>query len=385
MNILIAPNAFKNSLPATEVADAIYKGFSQSTLNCSCTCFPVGDGGDGTAALLVKNLNAVTKKVEVHDPLKRKITSPYSITTDGKTAIIELADASGLRLLQIHEYDPLIATTYGTGELIKKALDEGVEKIIVGIGGSATVDGGMGILQAIGLKFLDDQKKEVQIPEQLIHLETIDTSELDERIRNVELMILCDVENTLLGDEGAAKVFGPQKGATEEMVQKLEASLAQLRKVVFEQTAKDMSIIKSGGAAGGAAAGLATMLNAKLVNGIDYFLDATRFDEALNKTDIVITGEGSIDEQTLQGKAPFGVAKRAKEKNITVIGVSGKIPAEVPAFLQQYFDILIPVNNEAQALENAIKTTYTNLIRTGKMLGDLMAIKKKEVRKIELK
>ncbi|HXL57331.1 MAG TPA: glycerate kinase [Chitinophagaceae bacterium] len=375
MHILIAPNAFKNSLNAADAAEAIEHGLLQSKLRCTCMCFPVADGGDGTAALLIEKFNGTIIHTEVYDPLKRKINASFGLIDKGATAVIELADASGLRLLHPEEYDPLHASTFGTGEMIKHALDKGVNKIIIGIGGSATVDGATGILQALGIRFLDVDKKVLQhLPESLIGLAFIDTTNIDKRIFNVELIVLCDVENMLLGETGAATVFGPQKGASAEDVKKLEAALTRFRDITFQQTGKDMAAIKHGGAAGGVAAGLAVFLNAKLVNGIDYFLEITSFGEALQKADLVITGEGSIDEQTLHGKGPFGVAKKAKQKNIPVIGLAGKIPLQPDAGLKKYFDVLMPINNEL-SLEKALLQTKDNLMRTAAEIGNLLALK----------
>jgi glycerate kinase len=375
MHILIAPNAFKNSLNATDAAEAIKKGLLQSKLHCVCTCFPVADGGDGTAALLNEKLNGTIIQTEVHDPLKRKINASFGLIDDGATAIIELADASGLKLLQHREYDPLHASTFGAGELIKHALDKGARKIIIGIGGSATVDGGTGILEALGILFFDDDKKVLQgLPESLIDLAFIDTSNLDKRIFDVELIILCDVENTLLGERGATTVFGPQKGASAEDVKKLETVLTKFRDITFQQTGKDIAVIKHGGAAGGVAAGLSAFLNARLVNGIDYFLEVTSFDKALQKADLVITGEGSIDEQTLHGKGPFGVAKKAKQKNIPVIGLAGKIPLLPEGSLKKFFEVLLPINSEPSS-EKMLQQTKDNLIRTAMEIGDLLSLK----------
>jgi glycerate kinase len=374
MQVLIAPNAFKNSLNAADAAEAIKQGLLQSKLQCSCTCFPVADGGDGTAALLIEKLNGKIIQREVHDPLKRKLHASFGLI-DGATAVIELADASGLRLLDPSEYDPLHASTFGTGELIMHALDKGAKKIIIGIGGSATVDGGTGILEAFGIRFLDADKKVLQgLPEGLMHLAFIDTSNIDRRIFDVELIILCDVENTLLGERGAAAVFGPQKGASREDVKKLEDALTKFRDITFQQAGKDLAAIKHGGAAGGVAAGLSVFLNANLVNGIDYFLDITSFDKPLREADLVITGEGSIDEQTLHGKGPFGVAKKAKQKNIPVIGLAGKIPLQIEASLKKYFDVLLPINNELSETK-ALKQTKNNLIRTAMEIGDLLSLK----------
>lgn len=375
MHILIAPNAFKNCLDAAKVAEAISKGLQQSKLSCSIECFPVGDGGDGTASLLVQHLQGKMIDAMVHDPLGRKINASFGLTDHNQTAVIELANASGLKLLQAGEYDPLHATTYGTGELIRQALNKGVKKIIIAIGGSATVDAATGIMQALGATFYDNKGNELeQLPASLINLCRIDSKGIDERLHHTELIVLCDVENSLLGNNGAAIIFGPQKGASATDVLQLENALIKLQSIVFKQTGKDMAAVKYGGAAGGAAAGLHTFLHAKLVNGIDHFLDITGFDAALRNADLVITGEGSIDTQTLQGKAPFGVAKRAKEKSIPVIGIAGKVPLYHDAQLQQYFDVLLPISNETMDIQIAIQHTNDNLVRTAKCLGRLLSM-----------
>jgi len=375
MHILIAPNAFKNSLDALTVAEAIGKGLHESKLNCSFEYFPIGDGGDGTAGLIVQKRNGTNIMLEVHDALGRKINAPFGLMDKGNTAVIELADASGIRLLQPLDLDPLHATTYGTGELIQQALDKGVNRIIIGIGGSATVDGGTGILEALGIRFLNNRNEILKgLPENLVHLAAIDLSGLDKRILNCELIILCDVKNKLLGETGASKIFGPQKGASAEDVEKLENALAKFCDIALRETGTDMAVIQHGGAAGGVAAGLSVFCNAKLVNGIDYFLTITEFDKALQKADLIITGEGSIDAQTLEGKGPYGVAAKAKEKNIPVIGIAGKVPLTTGTQLEKYFDVLLAINNEPFEMEMAIKNTKDNLVRTAKLLGDLLAI-----------
>jgi len=374
MRILVAPNAFKNSLAAADVAEAVKIGLEESNLQCTVDCFPVGDGGDGTADLILKYYNGKIVFVTVHDPLMRKISSSFGLMEGEKTAVIEMANASGLKLLQLNELDPLHTSSFGTGELIENAFDKGVSKIIMCIGGSATVDGAVGLLQALGFRFLDKDGKELtNMPETLINLEIIDFAGADKRIKQCKIIVLCDVENVLLGKEGAAVVFGPQKGADPNDVKKLEASLTKLSNIIFKQTGKNISTIKSGGAAGGMAAGLAAFLNTDLVNGIDYFLSLTKFDEALGGKDLVITGEGSIDMQTLNGKGPFGVARRAKQKEIPVIGLAGKIPVERIASLEQYFDVLLSINIEETGLSYALLQTKQNLKRTSKNIGDLLA------------
>lgn len=377
MHILIAPNAFKHSLTADAAASAIMEGFMQSSLNCTCECFPIGDGGDGTGELIIKKCGGELVNAEVHDPLGRKITASFGLIDDGKTAVIEMADASGIRLLQPGELKPLKATSFGTGEQIKIALDKGAKKIIIGMGGSATVDGGSGILKALGICFIDITGKELNdLPADLTDLAAVDVSKLDKRIKEAEVIVLCDVDNLLLGEHGSAAIFGPQKGASIEDVRQLDTALAKLAAVALQETGRDMSAVKYGGTAGGAAAGLYAFLNARLVNGIDHFLQLTGFNDALEKTDLVITGEGSIDEQTLQGKGPFGVAYQAKLKRLPVIGLAGKVPLESNSNLKEYFDVLLPIGHQPSDLQTALASTANNLTRTSFGLGNLLAIAK---------
>lgn len=373
MHILIAPNAFKHSLDATTVAKAIGEGLQQSKLQCSLEYFPIADGGDGTAALIVQKQKGTIIHTAAHDALDRKIKTQFGLIDDNKTAVIEMADVSGIQLLKLYELNPLKATSFGTGELIKAALDKKVRKIILCIGGSATVDGGTGILQALGIKFLNQDGEVIDdLPQGLTRLASIDTTGLDKRILDTELVILCDVENVLLGRNGAARVFGPQKGASENDITTLEAALTTLRNITLQQTGIDMAALPHSGAAGGVAAGLTAFCNARAVNGINYFLSLNDFDTALEATDIVITGEGRLDEQTLQGKGPYGVAIKAKEKNIPVIGLSGSLPLENDTQLYEYFNALVSINNQSEDLQTAIQNTRENLIRTGKMIGNLL-------------
>lgn len=374
MHILIAPNAFKNSLPAAEAAQAIQSGLMQSKLQCTTECFPVGDGGDGTGELIIKRCGGTFETEQVHDPAGRTITTSFGLIDNGTTAVIEMANASGLRLLKDTVPDPLHATSFGTGELIKQALIKGVNKIIIGMGGSATVDGGAGILSALGVRFLNTEGKVLgNLPEMLVDLADIDLADIDKNVHKCFFTILCDADITLSGENGAAAVFGPQKGASAEGVKMLEKCLEKFSAIAFQQTGKDISQLKYGGTAGGAAAGLSAFLNAELVNGIDYFLQLTDFDEALHKSDIVITGEGSIDEQTLKGKGPFGVALRAKKNGKKVIGLAGKVPLQ-PSDLQQYFDVLSAIGNEPADIQTAMENTAANLIRTAIAAGNLLAL-----------
>ncbi|GAB2539187.1 glycerate kinase [Spirosoma aerophilum] len=373
--ILIAPNAFKHSLNATDVALAIQEGLQSSRLDCVCECFPVGDGGDGTGELMIRKLAGERVSVHVNDPFNRTIFSSFGLVDTGETAIIELANASGIQLVEPQELNPLRATSFGTGELMKQALDKGVKKMVLAIGGSATVDGGTGILRALGIRFLDASQYELTFPQDLIQLTQIDLSAIDPRVLGCEITILCDVDNKLLGPEGSAAVFGPQKGATPEGVNQLDASLATFAKVVQQQTGIDMAAVRHGGAAGGVAAGLYALLNARLVHGIDFFLEFTSFGKAVASADIVITGEGSLDEQTLHGKGPFGVAQQAKARQLPVIGIAGKVPLTQNETMGQYFDVLLAIGNEPTDLNTALAHTRQNLVRLAKQIGTLLAMK----------
>lgn len=383
MRILIAPNSFKNSLDAEEVALAIREGLEESYLKVNCELFPVADGGDGTASLLMQHLNARPVEVMVQGPKAEQVKALYGWLPSTATAIIELASASGLRLLPVTERDPLHSSSNGTGELIAHALNMGATSILLCIGGSATVDGGSGILQALGYRFLDKNENELLfMPERLQKLSSIDTTNAHARLRECSIIILCDVNNRLLGELGAARVFGPQKGADKEGVEKLEAALQQFRDVVLKQTGKDMAAWEHGGAAGGTAAGLASLLNAELKNGTDEFLEMTNFNKALQDADLVITGEGSLDEQTLHGKAPYGVAVRARALNIPVIGLAGRVPLQKDAVMETYFDVILPIGNEPAELEQAFRNTKLNLVRTANQLGNLLALQKVKNKKL---
>jgi glycerate kinase len=313
--------------------------------------------------------------VKVNDPLGRTIDASFGLIDNGLTAVIEMADASGLRLLKQDELNPMHATSYGTGQMIKKALDLGVTKIVIAMGGSATVDGGTGLLTALGTKFMGSDKIVLKnLPEDLYQMKYIDVTGLDPRIANCEIIVLCDVDNTLLGNTGAAAVFGPQKGASAADVILLDKGLSTLSEITLKELGRNMAAIKYGGAAGGASAGVYAYLNAKLVNGIDYFLDIIGFDNSLQNANFVITGEGSIDEQTLQGKGPYGVANRAKMRSIPVIGLAGKIPLEPNEKLSKYFNVLLAIGNKPIDISTALCQTKQNLTRLSRQIGELIKI-----------
>jgi len=377
MHILIAPNAFKHSLTANETADAIQEGLKRSGLNFTSECFPIADGGDGTGHLIVEKCEGVWHEYEVHDPLGRLIKASLGILDHGKTAVIEMADASGIRLLNPEERSPLMASSFGTGELVRFALDRQVEKIIIGLGGSATVDGGIGILSALGMKFRDADGLELAaLPLNMSRFRQIDSAAFDERVLKCHITVLCDVDNLLLGEQGSAAVFGPQKGASPHDVKLLDLALTNLSDLALKSTGIEMNEIIHGGAAGGIAATLRAFLNAELVNGGEHFLQITGFKESLKTADLLITGEGSLDEQTLQGKGPFAVAKYAKENGIPVIGLAGKVPLVDHPEMNKYFDLLLAIGNQPTDLETAMKYTASNLIRTSITVGRFLSLSK---------
>jgi len=377
MHILIAPNAFKHSLSANEIAEAIQEGLKRSGATCTSECFPIADGGDGTGHLIVEKFKGIWHHYDVHDPLGRMIKAPLGIIDQGKTAVIEMADASGIRLLRTDELSPLMASSFGTGELIRFALDRNVSSIIIGVGGSATIDGGVGILSALGIKFRDTDGAELAaLPINISRFRQIDMSGFDSRILNCQITVLCDVDNLLLGEQGSAVIFGPQKGASPSDIKILDLALTNLRDLAFQSTGINMNEILHGGAAGGIAAALFTFLNARLVNGAEHFLELTAFEKRLKNADLLITGEGCLDEQTLQGKGPFAVAKLAKEYDIKVIGIAGSVPLNENINLNRYFDIVMPIGNQPTDLQTAMNFTASNLIRTAIIIGKFLSLPK---------
>ena len=325
MNILIAPNSFRGSLDAFQVANIIGKAFVEASSDFEITKIPIADGGDFTGDVLVRNLGGEWKTVEVLNPLGQPIQARFGIINQ-TTGIVELSEASGTRLISDDDLNPMITTTYGTGQLIKAALDEGCKKIIVGLGGSATNDGGIGALQALGVKFLDKDKNSIGFGGgELERIETIDDSELDNRVKWTEIVVPCDVNNYLLGEKGASHVFGPQKGADEAMVERLDEGMTNYSLKVWEQYNRDIVNLKYGGAAGGTAAGLWAFLKARLVLGSRYILNELHFDAAVEKADLVITAEGKLDFQTVNGKGPFEVSMRAKRFKKPVIAIAGQV------------------------------------------------------------
>ncbi len=330
IRVVVAPNALKGSLSPFEAASAIARGVRAADPHAEIVSLPIADGGDGTSAVLRAARNGVSRETIVADPLGRPVRASFALLDGGRTAVLDVATASGLALLQTQERDPLIASSRGTGKLISAALDAGAETIILGVGGSATVDGGAGLLAALGIGLLDDSG--TPIPSGgggLARLSRIDLSRMHPALSRVQFRVACDVDSTLLGAHGAARMFGPQKGATPEGVAELERNLAHFAAVISQTTGRDVQNVVSGGAAGGIAAGLFGVLGATLEPGIDLVLETVGFDQALAGASLVLTSEGLLDEQSLRNKGPCGVGRWAKRRNVPVIALAGGIADDV--------------------------------------------------------
>ena len=326
MKILISPQAFKESLSGMEAAQAIEEGILRVLPNARTTLVPIADGGDGTLETLVATTGGTIQEATVADPLGRPITATWGALGDGQTAMIEMSRASGLALLKEQERNPRITSTSGTGQLIMEALDYGFSKLIIGIGGSATNDGGAGMAQALGVKLLDRNGTNLEPGgSSLKDLHQIDISNIDSRIKTATIMVATDVSNILCGPTGASAVYGPQKGATQSVIEELDQCLNHFAHSIRDNLNVDIKSVPGSGAAGGLGAGLMAFLKADLRSGVDVVLDTLQIESYLDQVDLVITGEGQMDYQTIFNKAPIGIAKRAQKKNIPVIAIVGSL------------------------------------------------------------
>ena len=390
MKIVIAPDSFKGNLTAKQVADAIEIGIKRVIPDAEIVKIPMADGGEGTVQALVDATDGEIITAEVSDPLENRIKAEFGILgdsqksdqtpfeTDQITAVIEMASASGLPLVPRDKRNPMLTTTYGTGELIRIALDKGCRKLIVGIGGSATVDGGAGMAQALGVRLLDKNGNE--IPKGgggLEHLDHIDTTSLDPRITETTTIVACDVDNPLVGPRGSPEVFGPQKGATPEMVKILDKFLDRYADIIKRDLGIDIKNIPGAGAAGGLGAGLMAFLGAQLRSGIDIVIDASGLEKHLRDTDIVITGEGKIDRQTIYGKTPIGVARTAKKYGIPVIAFAGNIGSDSHVVYDNGIDALMSIISYPMTLDTAMERSKELLADSAERAIRLVNIGKK--------
>lgn len=366
-------NSFKESMTAEECCTFIKKGLSKILPEVEYVTVPMADGGEGTASALISSTNGEFFSETVLNPLGKEIISSFGILGDKKTAIIEMAAASGLELIPSSERNPMITTTYGTGQLIKAALDKNISTILIGLGGSATNDGGSGMIQALGGKLLDKDNQEIGFGGgELSKLKKIDLSNLDKRIKNTKIIVACDVENPLTGVNGASYTFGKQKGATDEMIEILDKNLSHFSKIIKKELSIDVENIPGTGAAGGLGAGLIGFLSGKLKKGIDIVIEYSNLESKLKDANFIITGEGSIDGQTRFGKTPFGVAKLGKKYNIPVIALAGNVGKDIDILYEYGFTSIFPILTRVESLEYAIKNGRYNIEVVSENIGRLI-------------
>ena len=380
MKIVIAPDSFKESLTALEVANAIESGFRSVFTDAEFVKVPMADGGEGTVQSMVDATNGSFIDLEVTGPLGNKVMAQYGIlgTLQGEkstTAVIEMASASGLHLVPRDKRNPLYTTSYGTGELIKDALDRGIKHIILGLGGSATNDGGAGLAQALGIHFQDENKKSMLFGgSALAKLAHIDTSHIHPLLSQCRIEVACDVDNPLCGEYGASAIFGPQKGATPEMVELLDKNLAHFADIIVQNGFEDHRLLPGVGAAGGMGLGVKTFLNAELKPGIEIVMESVGLAEQLEQADLVITGEGRIDGQTVFGKTPMGVLKQANKKGVPTIGIAGTLGTDSDAILSHGMMATFPIIPALDSLEQVLADAEKNLMNTSRNIAAIMKL-----------
>lgn len=356
MKVVIAIDSFKGSLSSNELGDALSLGIKKVYKDAEIIKIPIADGGEGTVEAMVEGTEGKFIEVEVHDPLMKRIKAIYGILGDGKTAIIEMATASGLPLVPVEKRNPNKTTTFGTGELIKDAIKKGCREFIIGIGGSATNDGGLGMMQALGYKFYDKEGKELgQGGEIMNQIEKIDSTQALKELSQCKFLVACDVDNPFYGPRGAAHVYGKQKGANEQMILELDNGLKHLSEILNKTYNIDISNLPGAGAAGGLGGGLVAFLNGILKPGIEIILEKVEFEKKVINSDFVITGEGRIDFQTVMGKAPVGVSKLAKKYNIPVIALAGSVADDADKTHEAGIDSIFSIINYPISLEDAMK------------------------------
>lgn len=355
MKIVVASDSYKGSCTTMEVAQAIEKGIKKVFNDAEVIKIPVADGGEGTVDALVLGTGGRYEEAEVIGPLGATIRAKYGIL-EGNIAVVEMAAASGLNLIKKETRNPMLTTTYGTGQLIRAAIHKGCKKIFVGIGGSATNDGGLGMAQAIGVSFKDKDGQELGFGGgELARLHDIDISNLDPRLNSTEIIVLSDVTNPLCGMTGASFVYGPQKGATREMIKQLDANLLHYASVIKKHLGKEIADLPGAGAAGGLGAGLLVFCNGTLTSGVDKVLDIAEIDRHLNGAELVITGEGQIDGQSIYGKVPIGVAKRALKHNVPVLALVGSVGEGASSVYSYGINAIVDIVNKPMTLNEAVE------------------------------
>ena len=363
MRIIIAPDSFKGSNTSIAVAETIERGIRKIFPDADILRIPIADGGEGTVEAVVIGSKGTYRHVAVTGPLGESVEARYGVLEGGR-AVIEMAAASGLPLVPRDRRNPLLTTTFGTGEMIRDALDQGCREILIGIGGSATNDAGVGMAQALGYSFPDEEGREIGAGgRELARIHAIDASGADSRLADCAITVACDVQNPLYGGEGAAYIYGPQKGAAPEMVEILDDGLRHFAHVTLESLGVDVQTIPGAGAAGGLGAGLTAFCGAELKSGIDAILDIVRFDESAVGADLVITGEGAMDGSSTYGKVPVGIARRLAGSGTPVLAIVGDIGRGASAVYELGIDGIMSTVNRAVPLEIALK-------ESGEMLED---------------
>ncbi|MGJ3354005.1 glycerate kinase [Providencia sp. Je.9.19] len=375
MKIIIAPDSFKESMCAEVAAKAVMKGFKMVFPDAQYVCLPIADGGEGTVDAFIAAVGGERVTIKVKGPLGEPTMAYYGLLAARKTAVIEMAQASGLMLVAPEQRNPMLTSSYGTGQLIQDALDKGVSQIILGIGGSATVDGGVGMLQALGAVFYDDKQNVLGTGGKVLNqIAKIDISGLDSRLLDCSMSVACDVDNPLVGTRGAAAVFGPQKGATPEMVVELEKGLNRLADVIEQVKGQNYRHLAGGGAAGGISVAAAAFMNAQLKPGIDIVIEAVKLEQEIVDTSLVIVGEGSMDGQTAGGKAPIGIAKVAAKHHVPVIALSGVLGDGVEGLHQEGIDAFFSILPRLSKLDEALTQGEINLQQTAYNVATVLKI-----------
>ncbi|MCB2342142.1 glycerate kinase family protein [Clostridium estertheticum] len=371
--IVLAPDSFKESMTAKEVCTAMERGIKKANDKIACVHVPMADGGEGTMQSLVDATNGKVYSLEVVGPLGNMVEAQYGILGQGEVGILEMASASGIQLIPAEQRNPLLTTTYGTGQLINACLNHGVKKILIGIGGSATNDGGAGVVQALGGKLLDKQGNELGFGGgELGKLSSINLKNFDPRLKEVVIEVACDVNNPLCGEKGASNIFGPQKGATKEMIGILDDNLKHYAGIIKNQLGKDVIDVPGAGAAGGLGAGLLAFLNGTLKKGIEMVIEYTGLEEKVKDADMVWTGEGSIDYQTQYGKTPFGVAAVASKHNKPVIALAGKVGEGIDILYESGIDSIFGIMQGVTSIEEALVNGSENVEKTAENIIRLM-------------
>lgn len=372
MKVLVAPDSFKGSLTSGQIIGLVEAAGKRVLPDCQVLKMPIADGGEGTVDALVEILKGEKHQLAVKNPLLETVYATYGIV-NGDTAVIEMAQASGLPLIEMERRNPLYTSTYGTGELIRGVLEAGFRKIIIGIGGSATNDGGIGAMEALGARFLDGQGRQVKgIGESLGAIETIDLSNLMPELKAADIQVMCDVDNPLTGQRGATFVYGPQKGGTAEILERLEAGMLHYERLIRRDLGIDLSQIEGAGAAGGLGGALMAFLGAKLKSGIETILEVVDFAHILGDVDLVVTGEGRLDRQSAYGKVISGIGKACLKQGVPVVALVGSIGEGAEAIYDCGISAIVPIVNGpmtlAEAMEKAQQLTLEGAERLFRLI-----------------